>query len=328
LSRRREDGILRPVRREPGGSAVPNGPAYLDLAARGVLGERVAEALGGLGDCTACPRNCHVDRLANERGVCRVGRRARVSSAFAHHGEEDVLRGTNGSGTIFFNGCNLKCVFCQNWEISQDGGGTEVDAVTLGGMMLALQDRGCHNINLVTPEHVVPQVLEAVEQAVAGGLNLPIVYNTSGYDSLESLRLLDGVVDIYMPDFKVWEPETAHRLLKARDYPQVARRAIAEMQRQVGPLQLDERGLAVRGLLVRHLVMPGLGEETRRILGWLAELHPDTYVNVMDQYRPAGLVARHPERYEDVARGLTASEWRDAWDAANASGLRLDRRST
>lgn len=211
--------------------------------------------------------------------------------------EEDCLRGWNGSGTIFFSFCNLRCVFCQNWDISQAGEGRELDAEELASLMLALQIRGCHNVNFVTPEHVVPQLLEALLIAVERGLRLPIVYNTSGYDSMRSLELLDGVVDVYMPDFKYWDPARAKRHLKAEDYPEVARRTIREMHRQVGPLAFDRDGLAVRGVLVRHLVMPGAPEDAREIFHFLAAVSPDTYVNVMEQYRPAGAVeeGRYPE---------------------------------
>jgi putative pyruvate formate lyase activating enzyme len=301
-------------------------PAYLTLWRSGELARRVEEALDRLASCRVCPRDCRVDRLSDFRKTCRTGRWARVSAAFAHHGEEDCLRGRRGSGTIFFSWCNLRCVFCQNWETSQGGYGQEVDAHRLASMMLEAQRRGCHNVNLVTPEHVVPQVLEALPYAIAGGLRLPIVYNTSSYDSLDSLRLLDGVVDIYMPDFKVWEASTAARWLRARDYPEVARCAIEAMHRQVGPLALDDDGMAVRGVLVRHLVMPGGLEETTSIMTWLAQtLGPDTYVNVMAQYRPDGAVVRDGGRWPELTRAVTRSEYGRAVAAARAAGLhRID----
>jgi putative pyruvate formate lyase activating enzyme len=271
-----------------------------------------------------CPRNCDVDRLQGETRVCNTGRLARVSSHFPHYGEEDCLRGSHGSGTIFFSFCNLKCVFCQNHDTSQAGIGDEVTAEELAGQMLELQARGCHNVNFVTPEHVVPQVLEALVVAVERGLRLPIVYNTSAYDALESLAWLDGVVDIYMPDFKVWERETAKRYLKAKDYPEVARRVLKEMHRQVGPLQVDERGLARRGVLVRHLVMPGLLDETEAIFRFLAEeISPETYVNVMGQYRPEYRAGDFPE----IARRPTRAEMLRAQELFAASGLtRMDER--
>ncbi len=302
-------------------------PAYATLS-REALAARVARARAELAACRACPWACDVDRLADEVGVCRTGRYARVSSAFPHLGEEDCLRGWNGSGTIFFSWCNLHCVFCQNFDISQRPSGHPVPPERLARVMLELQALGCHNLNLVTPEHVVPQVVEALAIAIERGFSLPIVYNSSGYDGLSSLALLDGIVDIYMPDFKVWRPETARRLLLAPDYPEVARRAIAEMHRQVGPLVFDEHGLAKRGVLIRHLVMPGLLDESRAIFEWIASaLGPDAYVNVMDQYHPAGKVLERPERYADIARRLDDVEHEAALDLARRAGLwRFDRR--
>lgn len=301
-------------------------PAYLKLGP-GVLRRRAAEALEALRSCEVCPRDCHVDRLADKFGVCKTGRHAIVGSYFEHFGEEDCLRGWKGSGTIFFSFCNLRCVFCQNSDISQEGRGNVATPERIAEMMLDLQRRGCHNINFVTPEHVVPQVLEALPIAVELGLRLPIVYNTSSYDSMHSLRLLDGIVDVYMPDFKVWERETARFYLKAPDYPEVARRVVTEMHRQVGPLRLDERGLAKRGLLVRHLVMPGLVVETREILRWIAtEVSPHTYVNVMDQYYPAGKVGRDP-KYDAIDRHIFEEELAEALGAARETGLyRIDKR--
>ncbi len=307
-------------------------PAYLALYRRGELAARVERALGELEDCCACPRNCHVDRLKGEQRICHTGRHAIVSSAFPHFGEEDCLRGWNGSGTIFFGLCNLRCVFCQNWDISQQRAGRECTASEIAELMLALQEQGCHNINFVTPEHVAPQVIEAIAVAVPAGLRLPIVYNTSAYDALSSLRLLDGLVDIYMPDFKFWHRESARRLAKAKDYPERAREAIREMHRQVGELRFGPDGLARRGLLVRHLVMPGQEEETAAIFEWLArELSPDTYVNVMGQYRPAYEVGRlahdNTRKYAEIDRRPTSSEMAAARHAAKEAGLwRLDER--
>ncbi|MEW5957786.1 MAG: radical SAM protein [Chloroflexota bacterium] len=302
-------------------------PAYLALQRTGELQRRAKTAITGLGACRVCPRDCQVDRLADKRATCKTGRYAQVSSYFPHLGEEDCLRGRRGSGTIFFSMCNLRCVFCQNFDISQARQGPEVGPAELASMMLELQATGCHNINFVTPEHVVPQVLEALVIAVEAGLRLPLVYNTSAYDSLDSLRLLDGVVDIYMPDFKFWDPELSLRYLKARDYGQAARRAIQEMHRQVGSLKFDEHGLARRGVLVRHLVMPGLVEDSRRILHFLAqEVAPDTYVNVMAQYHPAGKVSS--AKYAEINRRLTTAEYREAINIALEAGLRLDERRT
>jgi putative pyruvate formate lyase activating enzyme len=266
--------------------------------------------------------------MADKFSVCRVGRYAPVSSYFPHFGEEDCLRGRRGSGTIFFAGCNLRCVFCQNFETSWKVEGEPAPPRLLASMMLELQERGCHNINFVTPEHVVPQILEGLLLAVEQGLRLPLVYNTSAYDSLDSLALMDGLVDIYMPDFKFWDPEMARRYVRAVDYPETARRTIREMHRQVGPLTLDENGIALRGLILRHLVMPGAVAGTREILEWVArELGPDTYVNVMSQYFPAGKVCE--TEHAEINRNITLQEFRDALSAARNAGLRrLDERST
>jgi len=303
----------------------PFEPAYRALTPD-EMDARVMAGLGELEDCCACPRDCHTDRIVSEGKACHTGRHARVSSAFPHFGEEDCLRGRHGSGTIFFGLCNLRCVFCQNWDISQQPAGEEFTAEEIAILMLSLQRRGCHNVNFVTPEHVVPQVLEAIEVAAAYGLSVPIVYNTSAYDSVESLRLLDGIVDVYMPDFKFWEPATASRLAKARDYPERARDAIAEMHRQVGPLRFGPDGLARRGVLVRHLVMPGQLDETRSIMHWLAdELSPDTYVNIMAQYRPAWRVGTPaPDgrtRYPQIDCAVTSAEMAEAYAAARDAGL-------
>lgn len=301
--------------------------AYRTLPA-GELRRRAAEAVAALADCRLCPRDCGVDRLAGKWSACKTGRHAVVSSAFAHHGEERCLRGTRGSGTILFAHCNLRCVFCQNVEISQGvRAGPDTPAARpdrVAEIMLALQERGVHNINWVTPEHVVPQVLEALVLAVDRGLTLPVVYNTSAYDGLESLAWMDGVVDIDMPDLKTLSPATGKRLLKAEDYPAAAMAAIKEMHRQVGDLEIGDDGLARRGVLLRHLVMPGKLEETREVLEWIvAELGPDTYVNLMDQYRPTAKV--HGGPYPEIDRPLSGQEFREAVGMARALGLRLDR---
>jgi putative pyruvate formate lyase activating enzyme len=301
-------------------------PAYLRLYESGELRKRAERARTLLESCTACPRNCRVNRLADKFAVCKTGRYAVVSSHFAHFGEEDCLRGSRGSGTIFFSGCNLRCVFCQNFDISWRVTGKVAPPSKLAAMMIELQEQGCHNINFVTPEHVVPQIVEALPAAVEAGLRLPIVYNTSAYDSMESLELLDGVVDIYMPDFKYWDSEMARKYSKAPDYPQVARRTIKEMHRQVGDLVMDEHGVARRGLLLRHLVMPGDIAGTREVARWIArELSPTTYLNVMAQYYPAGKVSRH--EYPEIDRRVLPSEYEKALDEAYRAGLkRLDAR--
>ena len=308
-------------------------PVYLETWRRGELSGKVEAGLAELACCQACPRNCRIDRLADQRRVCHTGRHAIVSSAFPHFGEEDCLRGWKGSGTIFFGMCNLRCVFCQNWDISQRVRGRELPAEAIAELALELQARGCHNLNFVTPEHVAPQVAEALALAVPRGLRVPIVYNTSAFDALSSLRLMDGLVDIYMPDFKFWHRETARRLCKAKSYPEVARAAIREMHRQVGDLRLGPDGLARRGLLVRHLVMPGQSDEAAAILRWLAEeISPDTYVNIMGQYRPeyeVGSIARDgSRRYAEIDRRPTRRELDDAYAAARAAGLwRFDERT-
>jgi len=301
-------------------------PAYMALYRSGELHRRATEALERLSHCLVCPRDCGVDRMANKTAACHTGRYAQVSNCFPHFGEEDCLRGWSGSGTIFFSMCNLRCVFCQNFNISQALRGPEVSAERLAAMMLDLQTAGCHNINFVTPEHVVPQILEALPVAVERGLRLPLVYNTSSYDSLDSLHLLDGVVDIYMPDFKFWDPALSLLYLKARDYPAAARRNMKEMHRQVGVLKFDEYGLAKRGVLVRHLVMPGEIAGTGSIMRFLAEeISPDTYVNVMDQYHPAGRVSE--TQFVEINCGVAPGEYWRAVALARSAGLwRLDRR--
>jgi len=324
------DVLSGPPKPDPRYVIEPFEPAYRTLPA-GQLRERAAAALDALRACRLCPRNCGVDRTAGGKGFCRTAGRAYVTSAFAHMGEEDVLRGWQGSGTIFFGSCNLGCVFCQNYDISQGPAGHALPPREIAQLMLRLQQQGCHNVNLVTPSHVVPLFLEALVLAVEGGLNLPIVYNSGGYDALETLRLLDGVVDIYMPDFKFWEPATARRLANAEDYPERAREAFHEMHRQVGVLKLSPKGLARRGLLVRHLVMPGLPRESAAILRWLAaELSPDTYVNIMAQYHPAHRVGeigtKREVLFEDLLRRPTRQELAEAVAAARAAGLwRLDK---
>ncbi len=300
--------------------------AYLELHRSGELQRRAAQAVEGLAECRACPRNCGANRLEDETGTCKTGRHAIVSSYFPHMGEENCLRGWRGSGTIFFSMCNLRCVFCQNFDISHEGHGRATPPERIAGMMLELQAVGCHNINFVTPEHNVPQVLEALTLAVENGLRLPIVYNTSAYDCLESLKLMDGIVDIYMPDFKIWDPELSLRYLKARDYPEVARAAIKEMHRQVGDLKVDEDGIALRGVLLRHLVMPEDVAGTASIMHFLArEVSADMFINMMRQYRPSGKV--DASNYPEINRRITNREYQQAIVAARQAGLwRFDQR--
>lgn len=302
----------------------PRYPRYLNLIERGTLDKRAARGRAMLASCRLCPRECGVNRLEGERGICGVGERAVVSSAHPHFGEETPLVGRGGSGTIFFSGCNLKCIFCQNYEISQEAVGVTVSPEELASMMLHLEEAGCHNLNLVTPTHVVPQILESLGIAAADGFELPIVYNTGGYDALETIGLLDGIVDIYMPDCKYLSPDLAKRYSNAGDYPRVVAAALREMHRQVGDLVISEEGIAVEGLLVRHLVLPGSSDDTDRVLRFLAdEISPETYVNVMRQYHPCYRASTCPP----LDRPLSFDEWRAAVDAALEAGLhRLDRR--
>ena len=299
-------------------------PAYLKLLGSGELRTRVAGAYQHLSICDVCARHCRVDRRAGQIGVCRTGERAKVSSYGPHLGEEDPLRGWRGSGTIFFTRCNLKCRFCQNHDISQTDAGHEVEPENLAVIMLELQAEGCHNINLVSPSHVVPQIMAGVLIAAQSGLRLPLVYNTGGYDSAAMLKLLDGVVDIYMPDMKYADAEIARRFSKVADYPRVNQSAVREMHRQVGDLQINRLGLATRGLLVRHLVLPGNLAGTDEIVRFLAnEISPDTYLNLMDQYRPAYKAYHSPE----LNRRITRREYETAIQMARAAGLRrLDER--
>jgi putative pyruvate formate lyase activating enzyme len=299
-------------------------PSYLKTHKEGILQKRAETALAILENCCLCPRHCGVNRLEGELGVCRTGREAVVSSYSPHFGEEDPLVGRQGSGTIFMTHCNLGCVFCQNYEISHLSEGVKVSSSDLAQMMLTLQGRGCHNINFVTPTHMVPQILEALPEAVEGGLKVPLVYNCGGYEEVDSLRLLDGIFDIYMPDFKFWDSEVAERFCSAPDYFEKACAAVKEMHRQVGDLALDEEGIAIRGLLIRHLVMPEGLAGTREIMRFLAnEVSKDTYVNVMSQYRPCGEAHNFPE----LRRSITAGEFREAISMAQEEGIhRLDER--
>lgn len=296
-------------------------PRYVALAETGELEKRARAAAERLRECRLCPRECGVNRLEGELGFCRTGRRALVASYGPHFGEEAPLVGYGGSGTIFFANCNLRCVFCQNFDISLEGHGREVGAMELAAMMLDLQRRGCHNINFVTPTHVLPQILEALVLAAQRGLRLPLVWNCGGYESLDALRLLDGVVDIYMPDFKYADSEPAAEFSSAPDYPQRAEQALREMHRQVGDLVLDERGIARSGLLVRHLVMPEGVVGTEKVMRIIADISPNTYVNVMAQYRPCARAVGH----RVIGRRITAEEYRQAVEHARRAGLqRLD----
>ncbi len=298
--------------------------AYQSLYHSGELKKRVDRGLEMLSSCRLCGRGCEANRLAGEKGKCHTGRLAMVSSYGPHFGEEEPLTGSRGSGAIFFSYCNLKCVYCQNYSISQLGEGKEVTARELAGMMLSLKDQGCHNVNLVSPTHVVPQILESLAIAAGEGLDLSLVYNTGGFDSLENLKLLDGIVDIYMPDMKYSNEKIARRLSSVIGYPQVNRVAVKEMHRQVGDLVLDKKGVAQRGLLVRHLVLPEDMSGSEETLKFLAEeVSTNTYVNIMDQYRPS-YKARD---IEGLDRGISSREYNYALKLAAQYGLRrLDTR--
>jgi putative pyruvate formate lyase activating enzyme len=299
-------------------------PSYLKLHREGTLSKRVERAKALLESCSLCPRACEVNRIEGELGFCKTGRRAMVASYSAHFGEEAPLVGRHGSGTIFISSCNLLCSFCQNYEISHLREGVEVEPEQMAALMIQLSERGCHNINFVTPSHVVPQLLEALIPAIEQGLHVPLVYNSSGYDKKETLALLEGVFDIYMPDFKFWDETWSERYCNAPDYRDVAISAIKEMHRQVGDLIIDDEGIALKGLLIRHLVMPNNVTGSDKILSFIAsEISPDTYVNVMDQYRPCGDV--HQD--EHINRRLSSEEFREAMKVAKRAGLkRLDPR--
>ena len=297
--------------------------AYRELYRRGKLHERVETALSLLESCSVCPRSCGVNRLAGEIGKCRTSRQAIVSSYGAHFDEEAPLVGRYGSGTIFFANCNLGCLFCQNYAISQLSEGQKIDKEELAYIMLSLQEKGCHNMNLVSPTHVVPQILEALEMAVESGLHVPLVYNSGGYDSVETLKILDGIVDIYMPDMKYDDEETARELSGIENYPEVNKAAVKEMHRQTGDLEINKEGVAQRGLLVRHLVLPHGLAGTKGIVHFLSrEISRNAYVNIMDQYRPCYKALQIP----GLGGRISSAEFHEALSFAQEAGLsRLDR---
>lgn len=296
-------------------------PAYLKLPS-GLLTEKAGIAEEMLKSCTLCPRECKVDRTMRKQGFCRTGDKPFVSSWGPHFGEERLLVGRHGSGTIFFGYCNLGCIFCQNYEISHLGQGREMSVERLAEVMLELQGMGCHNINLVTPTHQMPMILRSISIAAGQGLAIPIVYNCGGYESLDAIKLLDGVVDIYMPDFKYADPKMSLKYSKAKDYPAVAKAVIREMHRQVGDLVMDEPGIALRGLLLRHLVLPDGIAGTREVVRFIAEeISKNTYVNIMDQYYPCFKAFDHPP----LDRRTTRKEFAEAIKLAREAGLtRLD----
>lgn len=298
-------------------------PAYLTLYENGILFERIKAAYPLMENCEVCARRCGTERLSGQKGkYCRTALLPIISAYHPHFGEERPLVGHYGSGTIFITSCSLRCVFCQNWEISHLQQGQEVSLQRFAEMMVELQDRGCHNINFVTPTHVVPQILAALPYAIEKGLCIPLVYNTGGYDCVETLRLLEGVFDIYMPDIKFDDSWVAERLCKAQDYPEVSKAAVKEMHRQVGDLVINEGGIAQRGLLVRHLVMPGGLAGTRNVMRFIVRgISPHTYVNIMDQYRPCGNAFRFPE----INQRIRSGEYEEAIRIVHEEGLyRLD----
>ena len=297
-------------------------PSYLKLQEEGALKKRIDKVLTLLESCSLCPRLCGVNRLKGELGICNTGRKAGVASFSTHFGEELPLVGRHGSGTIFISSCNLLCSYCQNYEISHIRGVPEVDPEGMAAMMMQLAERGCHNINFVSPTHVIPQLLEALQLTVKKGFRLPLVYNSGGYDREETIGLLDGIFDIYMPDFKFWEEEWAEKYCDVKNYTKIAMSAIKEMYRQVGDLTMDDQGIAFRGLLIRHLVMPRDVAGTSRIMKFISkEISRKTYVNVMDQYRPCGGALND----ELINRPLTTQEFKEAMTMAVDAGLtRLD----
>jgi len=299
-------------------------PAYRKSYEKGLFPDIIQKANDMLESCTVCPRDCGVDRTQDEKGFCEAGYLPEVSSYAPHFGEESPLVGHQGSGTIFLTHCNLGCLFCQNYSISHAGEGRKIPIQKLAKVMVELQRLGCHNINFVSPTHFVPQILESLPQAIGMGLDVPLVYNTGGYDSVETLRLLDGVFDIYMPDFKYTKWEISEKYSQAPDYPLIAKQAIKEMFRQVGDLQIDEQGIAFCGLLVRHLVLPAGLAGTRDAMRFLAtELSQNTYVNIMDQYYPCGNIPLD----SPLRRRITSEEYNESIAIAKEEGItRLDKR--
>jgi len=294
-------------------------PAYEKLENEGQFAVRVEDAYGIMEDCHLCPRGCGVNRLNGEKGFCRAPEKLMIYSTHPHLGEEISLVGNHGSGTIFFSNCNLRCIFCQNWPIAHEGRGREVTHVEVADMMLKLQKMGCHNINLVTPTHVMPGILKATRIALKKGLRIPLVYNTSGYERFEIVRLLDGIVDIYLPDMKYMNENKAAKYSSgASDYPEVAKKAVKEMNRQVGVHRTDKRGIALRGLMIRHLLMPNRVAGSEKFVKWVAgNLPKSTYVNIMPQYHVEYKAFDHPE----IARGITVEEFLEAMNWAEKYGL-------
>ncbi len=294
-------------------------PGYIRLYETGELFKRISSLRDIIRHCSLCPRECGVDRLNNERGVCRAGALPFVSAAHPHFGEEPPLVGFGGSGTIFLTWCNLRCIFCQNYDISHTGEGSETSVEELSSMMISLQRQGCHNINFVTPTHQAASIAEALPRAIELGLELPLVYNCGGYEKVETLKLLEGIFDIYMPDIKYSDNATALELSGAPDYFDIAKAAVIEMHRQVGDLTIDRNGIARRGLIIRHLLLPNGASGVKEVARFIArEVSPDTYVNLMDQYRPAYRAYENKK----VSRRITVKEFEEALETAREEGLR------
>ncbi|NJO92717.1 MAG: 4Fe-4S cluster-binding domain-containing protein [Chloroflexia bacterium] len=295
-------------------------PSYLEFCTNGGLDRRIKCFEKLYQSCTLCPHQCKIDRFKNSTGFCKSGEKARVASFSPHFGEEAPLVGRNGSGTIFFSACNLRCVYCQNFEISQLHEGAEIEDEQLAKIMLSLQNQGCHNINFVSPTHVILPILRALKTAIKLGLELPLVYNSGGYDSVESLKVLEGIFDIYMPDIKYYENKSGNELSEAENYPQISQLAIKEMYRQVGDLKLTSDGIAYRGLLVRHLVLPGYSEESKKIIDFIASVSKKTFFNIMPQYRP---------RYKafecvKINKSLSMTEYNEVLEYAEKAGINID----
>jgi len=284
-------------------------PSYVGLYEKGELIRRIQLLKEFLSECRLCPRECRVDRLNGEKGICQAGSEPTISSAFPHFGEEPPLVGYQGSGTIFLTHCNLRCVFCQNYDISHLGNGERITSREMAQAMVRLQEMGCHNINFVTPTHYTPQIVASLSEAIERGLRLPIVYNCSGYESIEVIRLLEGVVDIYMPDVKFMDEKHSKQFSNAPDYPEVIKKVLREMHRQVGDLTIGSRGIAEKGLLIRHLVMPNRVASSETVLRFIAEeISVHSYVNIMDQYRPEYRAHEYPE----INRRATHKEYMEA----------------
>jgi putative pyruvate formate lyase activating enzyme len=293
-------------------------PSYLESYHNGSLKKIITGAYRMLRFCEICPRRCKVNRLKDEKGFCKTGLKPKVCSFLPHHGEEPAISGERGSGTIFFSNCNMGCVYCQNYEFSQLGQGREVEAEELADFMLQLQKMGCHNINLVTPTHVMPQILKALDMAIAAGLKIPIVYNTGGYELAEVIKLLEGIVDIYLPDMRYADSDMAIKYSSAPDYPKYNQDALKEMHRQVGIAEIDNHGIIKRGVIIRHLVLPDKIAGTDKIMRFIAqELSPDSYISLMSQYRPC----YQANKFKEISRRLRAEEYEEAKEAMQKYGL-------